>query len=100
MTLPAEKKPSTESASRLAEVPSLPNATDRVGSTKAHAQAVRRERRKRLVRMLLLFVLLPTALSGVYFGALESPQYESYAVFTVQSSELRPTLGLEGLLAG
>jgi capsular polysaccharide transport system permease protein len=96
MSSPAEKRPAA-----LSEVQPLHPAQERPqGSTKAHAQAVRKARSARLLKMLLLFVLLPTALAGTYYGAIASSQYESYAVFTVQSSELRPTLGVEGLLAG
>lgn len=97
----AERKPASEGRSTLSEVHPLPKGSEpSAGSTKAHAQAVRRARRSRLVKMLLLFVLLPTGVAATYYGLLASPQYESYAVFAVQSSELRPTLGVEGLLAG
>jgi capsular polysaccharide transport system permease protein len=100
MNRPAEKKP-TDARSGLTEVQPLPTPLERSqGSTKAHAQAVRRARSVRLLKMLCLFVLLPTLLSGAYYGLIASSQYESYAVFTVQSSELRPTLGVEGILAG
>lgn len=98
MSSPAEKRP-TEARSTLTEVQPL-HPGERQGSTKAHAKAVRKERTARLIKMLLLFVVLPTALAGGYYGAIASSQYESFAVFTVQSSELRPTLGVEGLLAG
>lgn len=70
------------------------------GSTKAHAQSVRRARSRRLAKQLGLFVLLPTSLAAAYFLGVASPQYESYSIFTVQSSELRPSLGVDGLLAG
>lgn len=97
MTSSAEKKP-IEQRQALTEVTSLP-ATERGGSTKAHAAALRRSRLWRLVGRLALFVLLPTLASGTYFGLLATPQFESHAVFTVRSSELRPTLGMEGLLS-
>src|SRR4051812_43230001 len=98
MNRPAEKKP-TDARAGLSEVQPLPTTLERSqGSTKAHAQAVRRARSVRLLKMLGLFVLLPTLLSGAYYGLIASSQYESYAVFTVQSSELRPTLGVEGIL--
>jgi capsular polysaccharide transport system permease protein len=48
----------------------------------------------------VLFVALPTVLASLYYGLLASKQYDSHAVFTVQSSEMRPALGVEGLLAG
>jgi capsular polysaccharide transport system permease protein len=100
MTAPAEKKPS-EVRPGLGEV--TPLATpERVheGSSKAHAEAVRSARSRRLVMRLAVFVVLPTALAGAYFGALASEQFESHALFTVRSSEARPTLGMEGLLSG
>jgi capsular polysaccharide transport system permease protein len=95
MTAPAEKKP----ASPLGEVTTL--SAERSHSTaKANAEALRKARTRRLLKRLVVFVGLPTALAGIYFGALASDQYESYSLFTVQSSELRPNLGMEGLLAG
>jgi capsular polysaccharide transport system permease protein len=96
MSIPAEKK---LTAPNLGEV--TPLVPDRHGSsTKAHAAAVRRARSRRLVKQLALFVLLPTLLAAVYYLSVASPQYESFAIFTVQSSELRPSLGVDGLLAG
>jgi capsular polysaccharide transport system permease protein len=100
VTLPAEKKLS-EARPSLNEVAPLPvPERSRESNAKTVAQQVRRARSRRLLKRLALFVLLPTALAGVYFGALASPQYESYAIFSVQSSEQRPMLGMEGLLAG
>jgi len=100
MSAPAEKKPS-DSRPGLSEVtPLLPAEKAQISSTKAHAQAVRRARSRKLVKRLALYVLLPTALATVYYAGWASPQYESYAIFSVQSSEMRPTLGVDGLLAG
>jgi len=100
MTLTAEKKP-TESRAALGEVTPLPAQERQLGgSTKAHAEALRRMRSRRLLWRLAFFVLMPTALAGVYYGALASNQYESHALFSVRSSELRPALGVEGLLSG
>lgn len=99
MTAPAEKKP-TESRPGLSEVAprALPDRS--VAGTKAHAVAVRRARTRRLTLRILLFVVLPTALAAVYYSFIASEQFESYSVFTVQSSEMRPSLGMDGLLAG
>jgi capsular polysaccharide transport system permease protein len=97
MTVPAEKKPN-EARSGLSEVTPLASPATQ-GSTKAHAQAVRKNRSRRLVRRLALFVLLPTALATAYYAGVASAQFESYSSFTVQSSELRPALGMDGLLA-
>jgi capsular polysaccharide transport system permease protein len=67
---------------------------------KARSKSVRRSRTTRLLRRAALYVCLPTTLAGLYFGLFASPQFESFTIFTVQSSELRPTLGMDGLLAG
>jgi capsular polysaccharide transport system permease protein len=99
MTLAVDKKPN-ESRPLLGEVTSLP--ADRTAGVpmKAHARKLRKARSRKLLRRLLVFVVLPTALASTYYGALASEQYESYSVFAVQSSELRPMLGMDGLLAG
>jgi capsular polysaccharide transport system permease protein len=100
MNAPAEKK-AGEPRGGLGEVtPLTPTERPVVGSAKAQAQAVRRQRSRRLAQRFAAFVVLPTALAGAYYGLGASPQYESYAIFTVQSSELRPSLGMDGLLAG
>jgi capsular polysaccharide transport system permease protein len=100
MNAPAEKKPS-EPRGNVGEVtPLTPAERPAVGSAKAQAQAVRKQRSRRLAQRFAMFVVLPTALTGAYYGLVATPQYESYALFTVQSSELRPMLGVEGLLAG
>ena len=97
MNPPAEKKP-VEARPGLIELAPLTQERAQV-STKAHAQAVRRARGQRLAKRVALFVGLPTLLAAAYYGLGASPQYESYAAFTVQSSELRPSLGMDGLLA-
>lgn len=97
MSAPAEKK--AEARAPLSEVTAL-QPTERPQTAKAHAKAVRRQRSARLAKRLSLFVLLPTLLATVYYAFWASPQYESYAIFTVQSSEMKPSLGMEGLLAG
>lgn len=62
------------------------------------AKQMRRERSRRLLRALGLFVGLPTLVASVYYFALASDQYESVTTFTVQSSEGRAVGGLETLL--
>ena len=100
MSAPAEKKGS-EGRQGLSEVTPLAQPEKAPGgSTKAHAKALRQARSRRLVRRMALFVALPTALAAGYYGAWATPQYESFALFSVQSSELRPSLAMEGLLAG
>lgn len=102
MSSPAETKPPEtkppETKPTLSEVVGIASPGRPAGSTKAHARAVRRARSRRLALRLALFVALPTVLAGVYYGFFASNQYESHAVFTVQSSEMRPALGVEGLL--
>jgi capsular polysaccharide transport system permease protein len=83
----------------LSEVPALAPGRS-LEATRAHAKGLRQARGRRLARLLAIFVLLPTALAGMYYGLLATPQYESFSTFTVQSSELRPALGVEGLLNG
>jgi capsular polysaccharide transport system permease protein len=99
MSSPAEKKPA-EARPGLSEVTPLSAERAPVSPAKAHAQALRRSRSRRLAKQLVLFVLFPTLCAAAYYLAWASPQYESYATFTVQSSELRPALGMDGLLAG
>lgn len=97
MTAPAEKT----SEARLTEVARLnPGEKSNVTTAKAVAQALRKKRSQELVRRLLLFVVLPTLLSAIYFGWVASSQYESYATFSVQSTESKAAIGVEGLLAG
>src|SRR3954469_22319714 len=99
MSKPAENKTGDSRAS-LGEVTPL-QVLDRpeVSAAKAHAKALRRQRARRLAVRLGLYVLLPSALAATYYVGLASPQFESFATFTVQSSELRPSLAVGGLLA-
>jgi capsular polysaccharide transport system permease protein len=97
MSTPAAK---VEPHAGLSEVTPLPPAERSQQSAKADAKALRRQRSARLARQLGLFVLLPTLLAAVYFAFWATPQYESYAIFAVQSSELRPNVAMDGLLAG
>jgi capsular polysaccharide transport system permease protein len=99
MSAPAEKK-ATDSRPNLSEVTTLNPEQPQVSSTKAHARALRRARSRRLAVRLTAFVLLPTALAAIYFERVASDQFQSFAQFKVQSSELRPSLGMDGLLAG
>jgi capsular polysaccharide transport system permease protein len=101
MPASAEKQTSEPRASGGDVMPlGSPERTVGSGSTKAHAEALRRTRSRRLLGRLALFVVLPTTLAGGYFGAMASNQYESHALFSVRSSELRPVLAMEGLLGG
>lgn len=96
MSAPAEKKPN-EARPGLAEVPVIP-PTERQGqASRAHALELRRKRGRRLAKRVGLFVLLPTLLATAYYGALASDQFESFSLFTVQSSEMSPAL-MDGLL--
>lgn len=70
------------------------------GST--NAKQIRRAKAKRLLRQLFIWVGFPTVLAVVYYGFWATPQYESIAVFTVQSNKgSAGTLdGLSALLPG
>jgi capsular polysaccharide transport system permease protein len=75
--------------------PELPPAR----SSKAVARELRKERGKKLLKRLGVFVLLPTLVSAAYYGFVASPQYESFAMFTIHSAELRTSGGIESLLS-
>ncbi|MDH5491843.1 MAG: hypothetical protein OEY14_07810 [Myxococcales bacterium] len=51
------------------------------------ARDLRRQRARRLVLRMGVFVVLPTLLAAIYYGALASPQYESTTAFTIQSAD-------------
>jgi capsular polysaccharide transport system permease protein len=93
MTASAEKIP-------LSEVTVLNPGEKPINKAKAQALATRKKRLQRLLWRLVVFVVVPTAIASVYFGVLASSQYESTTSFSVQSSEARPMMGMEGLLAG
>lgn len=71
-----------------------------MGAGKQVAAKLRQTRAKRLALRLLVFVLIPTAVSAVYYGAVASDQYESYSIIKVHSADTQPTMALEGLLGG
>jgi capsular polysaccharide transport system permease protein len=100
MSQPAENKTGDARASLGEVTPLQVPERPQVSAAKATAKALRRKRSRRLALRLGLFVLLPTALATIYFAGVASPQFESYATFTVQSSEQRPGLAMDGLLAG
>jgi capsular polysaccharide transport system permease protein len=97
MTATAEKP----GEARLSELTVLsPPEKPAIGSAKAQAQALRKKRSRRLLKRMALFVALPTLTAAAYFQLMASSQYESYALFSVQSSDSRSMVGVEGLLAG
>jgi capsular polysaccharide transport system permease protein len=100
MSKPAENKTGDSRASLVEVTPLQVPERPQVSSAKANAKALRRKRSRRLALRLAIYVLLPSALATTYFAGVASPQFESYATFTVQSSELRPSLPMDGLLAG
>ncbi len=93
MSAPAEKLP-------LSEVTVLTPGEKPVNKAKAQALAMRKKRLQRLLKRVAVFVVVPTAIASIYFGVLASSQYESITSFSVQSSDARPMMGVEGLLAG
>ena len=100
MSQPAENKTGEARASLGEVTPLQVPERPQISAAKATAKALRRKRSRRLALRLGLFVLLPSALAATYYVGVASPQFESHATFTVQSSEQRPTLGVGGLLAG
>lgn len=100
MSKPAENKPGDSRASLGEVTPLQVPERPQVSAAKANAKALRRKRRRRLAVRLGLYVLLPSALATTYYAGVASPQFESHATFTVQSSDQRPGLGMGGLLAG
>lgn len=54
-------------------------------SAAAKAAAIRRERARRLLQRLVIWVGVPTLVAIVYYGFIAADQYRSVAVFAVQS---------------
>lgn len=69
-------------------------------SNRSLAEGLRRRRARKLGVRFALFVVVPTLLASAYYGFVASDQFESYAVFTVHSAEMRPSLSLESLIGG
>jgi capsular polysaccharide transport system permease protein len=104
--LPAERteQPSGKKNGSTAPAPDpAPAARERErapaqGTTASFVKQLRRQQARRLLLRIALFVVLPTSLAGTYYGLIASNQFESYAHFTVNSAEMRPSFGLETLL--
>jgi capsular polysaccharide transport system permease protein len=62
------------------------------------AKALRKQRMRQLRRKLGLGVALPTALVAIYYSLIASDRFESSALVTIQSAEMRAIGGFEGLL--
>lgn len=62
------------------------------------AEQLRRQRQRRVLIRFLVFVVLPTFLATVYYAFIASDQYESVALFTIQSAEGPSAGGVEFLL--
>src|SRR5690606_8214453 len=96
--VPAKKAP----ASPGTPPPLLPAEGDvpqaAAPDAKCVAREIRRARARRLLVRLVLFVLLPTAAAGVYYGLVASDQFRSYSRFTIHSADSRPTHSLEMLV--
>lgn len=72
-------------------------AAERSGAAQA-IREVRRRRARSLLKGLCLFVLVPTLAGAAYFGLLASDRYESVALFTVDSSDVRSASAMESLI--
>jgi capsule polysaccharide export protein KpsE/RkpR len=84
----------SKAAAKLKVAPSA--ADDPKPQAEIRARQVRRERARRLARLLALFVGVPTLLAIVYYGFWAAPQYESVAAFAVHASQVP---GLDGKTA-
>lgn len=62
------------------------------------AEQLRRARQRRIAIRFLIFVILPTFLAIIYYGLVASDQYESVALFTIQSADGPSAGGVEFLL--
>ncbi len=60
---------------------------------------LRKLRARRLARRLGLGVILPTVLASIYYGAVQTPQFESISAFTVQAADGPSAPQLEFLFA-
>jgi capsular polysaccharide transport system permease protein len=77
------------------------NETDEKKLTPAEAAKLMRKKRARsLLIKFSLGVLLPTLISVFYYAFIASDIYESISSITVQSSNMRPTIGIEALIGG
>jgi capsular polysaccharide transport system permease protein len=56
----------------------------------AALEAVRREQARRLAWVVVTFVVLPTAVAGIYYGAIASPEYTARATFSVDTADGGP----------
>lgn len=59
---------------------------------------LRRQRLRATILRMLVFVVLPTALATLYYAAIASDQYESFAKVTVHSVDSPSSGGIDGLL--
>ncbi|MBR8429763.1 hypothetical protein KDW37_03440 [Burkholderia cenocepacia] len=55
---------------------------------------------KRINRLFLITVIIPTSISIIYFGLVASDQYTSVSSFLIRSPQQTNTTGLSGLLRG
>jgi len=65
---------------------------------KERVQSIRKKRVRALSFRLALGVVLPTFLASLYYGFVAADRFESVATFTIQSSDTRPSMALDGLL--
>lgn len=61
-------------------------------------RVLRQRRARKLALRSVLFVALPTALAGVYYGAVASDQYESVSQFTIYAADAPRAMALETVL--
>lgn len=59
----------------------------------------KQQQQRRLLRMFLLWVGLPTLLAAIYYGLIASDLFESESRYTIHSSEMQLSSGLDALLS-
>ena len=71
----------------------LPSAAEKVREN-------RRQRTRKLLTKIGIFVLLPTFAAAIYFGFIASNRFESVSLFTINASDSRPSLSAMESLIG
>ncbi|MFW6031110.1 MAG: hypothetical protein ACOC9T_00845, partial [Myxococcota bacterium] len=78
----------SEPAQKIGPKPVAPPAPEASPATPTRTiRDVRKHRARRLVLKLSIAVVLPTLLASVYYGFIDTPQYESATAFTVQKAD-------------
>jgi capsule polysaccharide export protein KpsE/RkpR len=89
---PAPAKPAAapKPAAAAQPAPSGPAAKPQGPSAIEVARRIRRERARRLLRALVLWVVVPTLLGAIYYGFVAATQYESVATLVMSADAKNP----------